>query len=68
MPAAAVIPAWRQAPPKRIQSRRASGIRSAGPHSSDPIGAPSPFETQNITVSASRANSGGVDPRGRGAR
>ena len=50
-PAAAMIPACRQAPPYRIQMRRASRISSAGPHSIEPIGAPSPFERQNIIVS-----------------
>ena len=31
--------------------RRASRISSAGPHSIEPIGAPSPLERQNIIVS-----------------
>ena len=52
-----MIPAWRHAPPNRIFSRRASRMCSSVPHSSDPIGAPRPFETQNIIVSTSRVYS-----------
>ncbi len=65
MPAAAVMPAWRHAPPNRICRRLASGISAEGPHRSDPIGAPRPFETQNMTVSASLCECLGIDPRGR---
>ena len=61
-PAAAMIPAWRHAPPYRIFSRRASRAISAGPHRTEPIGAPSPFERQNIRVSTSRGDLGRVDP------
>ena len=39
-----------------LQIRRASRISSAGPQTSEPIGAPSPFETQNIIVSTSRTS------------
>jgi hypothetical protein len=46
-----MIPACRHAPPYRIQMRLASRIRSAGPHSTEPIGAPSPLLRQNIIVS-----------------
>ena len=41
-------------------------MSSAGPHSSEPIGAPRPFETQNIIVSASRVNSVTSTPGGDG--
>ena len=46
-----MMPACRQAPPYRIQIRRASRISSAGPQSIEPIGAPRPLERQNIIVS-----------------
>src|SRR5581483_5500857 len=56
-PAAAMIPACRHAPPNRILSRLASRMSAAGPHTSEPIGAPRPLDTQNIIVSASRVHS-----------
>ena len=52
-----MMPACRHAPPNRIFSRRASRMCSRVPQTSDPIGAPSPFETQNIMVSTSRVYS-----------
>ena len=61
-PAAAITPACRQAPPNRILIRRPSRICSAVPQTSDPIGAPSPFETQNISVSTSAAYSATSTP------
>ncbi len=53
MPAAAIMPACRHAPPNRIDRRRASRIISAGPQINDPIGAPRPFDRQNMRVSTS---------------
>ena len=57
MPAAAITPAWRIPPPSRRRCARASAITSAGPHSTEPTGAPSPFDRQNITVSAAATSS-----------
>ena len=51
-----MMPACRQAPPNRMLRRRASRINSAGPQINDPIGAPRPFETQNIIVSTWRVH------------
>ena len=56
-PAAAMTPAWRQAPPKSTRRRRASFTNPRVPQTREPIGAPSPFETQNIIVSTSRVHS-----------
>ncbi len=56
IPPAASIPAWRHAPPKRWRCARASSITAARPHSIEPTGAPRPFDTQNITVSAGAAS------------
>ncbi len=49
-PAAAITPAWRMPPPSRARSARASSITSAGPASTDPTGAPRPFDRHDITV------------------
>jgi hypothetical protein len=43
------------APPKRILSLRASLMNSRSPTSTDPIGAPSPLDRQNIIASAAEA-------------
>ena len=43
-----MIPACRHAAPNKIFSRRASLMNSLSPTSIDPIGAPSPFDRQNI--------------------
>ena len=47
-PAAATIPAWRQAP--RTGSSGAGPLRHVGPQRTEPTGAPRPFERQNIIV------------------
>ena len=52
-----MIPACRQAPPNRMLRRRASRICSADPQTTEPIGAPSPFERQNISVSTCEVHS-----------
>src|SRR4051812_2795846 len=62
MPAAAITPAWRMPPPSLRRCTRASAITSAGPHNSEPTGAPSPFERQNITVSAPPMSALGAVP------
>ena len=48
-----LIPAWRQAPPNRTFARRAARMNSSSPQSTLPIGAPSPFDRQNISASTS---------------
>ena len=62
MPAAAVMPACRHAPPNRMLNLRASRMRSAGPQITDPIGAPRPFDRQNITVSTCCVQAVGSTP------
>ena len=52
-----MIPAWRQAPPIRIFVRRASSTNAAEPHRTEPIGAPSPLDRQNMSASTSPAYS-----------
>ena len=58
-PAAAITPAWRIWPPSRDRCARASSMTARDPHSSEPTGALSPFDRQNIVVSvpARRARS-----------
>src|ERR1035437_3195927 len=51
-PAAARMPACRMPPPSALRYMRERSINSALPTSSDPTGAPSPLERQNMTVSA----------------
>ena len=53
-PAAASTPAWRIPPPSRLRHSRAVAMRSADATSTDPTGAPSPFDRQTDAVSASR--------------
>ena len=43
MPAAAMIPAWRMAPPNWCLKRRASAMKSRLPANTPPTGAPSPL-------------------------
>jgi len=62
MPAAAITPAWRMPPPQRARNARASAITAAGPHNSEPTGAPSPFDRQNMTVSTGATRSRGAVP------
>ncbi len=45
-----MTPACRIPPPMRARSARASSITSAGPASTDPTGAPSPFDRHVMTV------------------
>ena len=59
MPAAAMMPACRIPPPMRDRCARASAITSAAPQSSEPTGAPRPFDRQNIIVSAAARRSRG---------
>ena len=56
MAPAASIPACRHPPPNRCRCARASSMTSVRPQSNEPTGAPSPFETQNITVSGGPAS------------
>ena len=56
-PAAARTPAWRMPPPSILRTRRARAMNSAGPQTTEPTGAPRPFETQKVTESTSRAKS-----------
>jgi hypothetical protein len=62
-PAAATIPAWRMPPPTMRTFRLARRIKASSPARSDPTGAPSPFETQNMTVSACRQMSAAEESR-----
>ena len=61
-PAAARMPTWRMPPPRRLRSTRARAMRSAGPASSDPTGAPRPFDRQHVTVVAGAERSATVVP------
>ena len=49
-PAAARMPTWRMPPPIRFRSTRARATRSADPASSEPTGAPRPFDRHDVTV------------------
>ena len=55
-PAAAITPAWRIPPPNAFRARMASRWNAPSPHSSAPIGAPSPLLRQNESVSAHAAS------------
>src|ERR1051325_7081695 len=57
MPAAAMIPAWRSPLPNIFRKRRAWAIKSREPHTTEPTGAESPFDTQNVTESTWRVKS-----------
>ena len=57
MPAAAITPAWRMPPPSIFRARRALSINPRLPVTTDPTGAPSPLERQNVTESACAATS-----------
>jgi hypothetical protein len=57
-----MIPACRHAPPKAILSRRASRMNSTSPASTDPIGAPRPFDRLSISASACIAYATTVAP------
>ena len=50
------------APPKRERNARACAITLTGPQSTDPTGAASPLDRQNMTVSAGAASSRGAVP------
>ena len=56
-PAAAMTPACRIPPPTILRTRRARAMKSREPHTTEPTGAPSPFDTQNVTESTWRAKS-----------
>src|SRR4029453_14610758 len=43
-------------PPSSLAARWSSRTRACVPHTSEPTGAPRPFERQNVTVSASSAH------------
>ncbi len=62
-PAAATMPAWRMAPPRRLRSNLARSMSSAEPASSDPTGAPSPLDRQHDTVVAAADSSDAGTPR-----
>ena len=49
-------------PPSALRWRRAWRIKSAGPHSAEPTGAPRPFEKQTLTVSKWLAQSAAEMP------
>src|ERR1700738_2040445 len=57
------MPASRQPPPTALRHRRARSTTSAGPQRTLPTGAASPFEMQNVTVSACSAIVRGSTPR-----
>ncbi len=48
---AAMIPAWRMAPPISFRVSLAALMNSLLPHSTEPTGAPRPLEKQNCTES-----------------
>ena len=54
-PAAAMMPACRQAAPNRIFIRLASLMKSESPTSIEPMGAPRPLDRQNIIALTSAA-------------
>ena len=56
------MPACRIPPPSIFRTRRASAMKSFGPQSMAPTGAPSPLERQNVTVSVSAHISGAETP------
>ena len=62
MPAAAIEPACRILPPTMRRNGRARSMKSLLPHSTEPIGADNPFETQKHTESVWRAMSAAVTP------
>ena len=49
-------------PPKRVRYARACAMTLAGPHSTEPTGAPRPFDRQNMTVSAAATSCRGSVP------
>src|SRR6266850_1359484 len=57
MPAAARMPTCRMPPPSILRQRRARSMNSAEPQITEPTGADSPFDTQNVTESTGRAKS-----------
>ena len=59
------MPAWRMPPPKILRARAASCSVAASPTSTEPTGAPRPFERQTLTVSNGAAYSAGRHARGR---
>src|SRR5690606_9475656 len=54
-PAAASRPAWRMPPPVTLRQRRATVTSASLPTSTEPTGAPSPFERHTETLSKCRA-------------
>ena len=50
-PPAAMMPAWRMPPPKSLRARWARAIIAALPSSTEPTGAPRPFDRQTLTES-----------------
>ncbi len=62
-PAAASTPAWRIPPPSSLRARRARATNGPFPTTTEPTGADSPFDRQNVTLSAGAASSAGVTPR-----
>ena len=67
IPAAAITPACRQAPPSRARSSRAAPRCAAVPQRTEPTGAARPFERQNMSVSTGAHRSRGVSPVARAA-
>jgi len=63
MPAAAMMPAWRMPPPRRLRQRRTSSTIGASPATTEPTGAPRPLLTHTDTVSHSSTRSAGLTPR-----
>ena len=61
-PAAASTPACRRPPPAILRIRRARATNSRLPVTTDPTGAESPLERQNVTESATDASSDGGTP------
>ena len=62
-PGAAMMPAWRMAPPNDRRTRFARSMNVFVPASSDPTGADSPFDRQTQTESTERVSSRASTPR-----
>ncbi len=62
-PAAASTPACRMPPPSILRKTRAFSMKAREPTTSEPTGAPNPFDRQNIRESTLRVISATLRPR-----
>ena len=56
------MPAWRMPPPSTLRARAAAGSVAASITSTEPTGAPRPFDRQMLTVSKGAAYSAALTP------